>query len=92
MSARWQDDALCREVGGEIFFPEDDETTVNTYRYTDAKTVCAACTVRTACLDYAMAREGGAAHQYRGGLWGGLTPNQRAELAKTRRPAEGATA
>lgn len=93
MSARWQDDALCREVGADLFFPADaDDGNYRTHRYTEAKAVCAACTVRQECLESAMAREGDTSHQYRGGLWGGLSPEQRAALAKVRQPNPGAAA
>lgn len=86
MTARWQDDAACRDIGWGLFLPLDDDegNQWNSNTYAPGKAVCAACPVRTDCLEDAMTREGDATHQYRSGLWGGLTPNQRARLARAR--------
>lgn len=66
-------DALCAQTDPEAFYPEHGEST------TAAKTVCAACPVRAACLDYALRR-----HE-RHGIWGGLTARQRRTLHAQRR-------
>lgn len=86
MTDRWQDDAACRDIGWGLFLPldDDDANQWNSNTYADGKAVCEVCPVRGDCLDDAMAREGDSAHQYRVGLWGGLTPNQRAVLAHQR--------
>lgn len=90
MTATWQDDGLCREVGDALFFPDDEGA--RAHRYTGARAICAKCPVQVECLDDAMSREGDATREYRAGLWGGLSPEQRANLAKTRRPPKGAAA
>lgn len=93
MTARWQEDALCREVGAALFFPPDhQETNSRAHRYAEGKTLCARCLVRQACLDDAMTREGDVGHHYRTGLWGGLTPVERADLAHARQSAREAAA
>lgn len=90
MTATWQDDGLCREIGDALFFPDDEGA--RAHRYTDARAVCAACPVRSICLEDAMAREGNVTREYRAGLWGGLSPEQRANLAKARQASQEAAA
>lgn len=68
----WQADALCAQTDPEAFFPEKGGST------RDAKRVCAACTVRAECLDYAMAND------ERFGIWGGLSERERRRLRRER--------
>lgn len=71
----WQDLAACREVPVEMFFPPaEQESEV-------AKAVCADCTVRQPCLEFAL----GEAERF--GIWGGLTSQERRSLAAKRRKA-----
>lgn len=67
----WVEDALCREVGDEIFFPPDDKPVSRDF-YRTAKTVCRRCTVRMKCLEY------GLDENY--GVWGGTSPAERRSL------------
>lgn len=60
-SPGWMKNALCREVGGEIFF--ERETTHLAQR------VCNRCPVADPCREY------GASEEF--GVWGGVTANQR---------------
>lgn len=62
---KWQDDALCREVDPELFFPELSHPT------TEAKRVCALCPVVDDCLAYALEAD----EPF--GVWGGWSPRQR---------------
>jgi len=83
----WTERALCREVDAALFFPPDDADDIgnnNTVFYNEARAVCIRCPVRDLCLEAAMAREGNVSHHLRAGMWGGLSPNQRAALAKAR--------
>ena len=66
----WQVDALCAQTDPEAFFPEKGGST------RDAKKVCAACTVRSECLDYALGND------ERFGIWGGLSERERRKLRK----------
>ncbi len=68
----WRDEALCREVDAELFFPERGGSV------REAKRVCASCPVRAECLDWAIT------HDQRYGVWGGLTPNERMQLHRHR--------
>jgi WhiB family redox-sensing transcriptional regulator len=66
-SLSWMDDALCREIDGELFFTED-QTGAN-----QAKRVCAMCPVTTECLTYALA------HRV-DGVWAGTSARERQQL------------
>lgn len=66
----WQVDALCAQTDPEAFFPEKGGST------RDAKKVCASCTVRAECLEYALSND------ERFGIWGGLSERERRRLRK----------
>lgn len=68
----WQDFAGCRGVEQDLFFPERGASTRK------AKAICAACEVRTECLDYAI-RQG-----ERFGIWGGLSERERRRIRRQR--------
>jgi len=61
----WQADALCTQTDPEAFFPEKGGST------RDAKRICTECTVKTECLEYALAND------ERFGIWGGLSERER---------------
>lgn len=69
----WRDDALCARVGGDIFFPNDD---LSTQYPQGAKSVCVVCPVRAQCLEFALENDIGF------GVWGNMTPPERARLRK----------
>lgn len=71
-STDWEALGLCREVGGDLFFPDKGDPG------REAKAVCRRCDVREQCLDAAIER----AEPY--GLWGGLGRHQRDKVAKRR--------
>lgn len=68
----WMQDALCAEVGGDQWFSEKGESTA------EAKRVCLSCSVRTECLEYALATKD------RYGVYGGLSERERRQLLKER--------
>ena len=55
-------DALCREVGVEFFYPEDDVSIVPL-----AKKICSNCPVINECLEWGI-------HHETHGIWGGTVP------------------
>ena len=71
----WMDDALCKEVGGDFWFPDKGQPV------RQARRVCAACPVRAECLEYALE------HSEAWGIWGGLSVEARRELRRARRAA-----
>jgi hypothetical protein len=82
MHPAWYDKANCKGVGGEVFFPEPQVGISTKEFFEEAQTYCNKCTVRSACLEYAMAAE---THDIRRfGMFGGLTPRQREDLARKR--------
>ena len=71
--SNWLDEAACREVGPEPFYPEAGESA----RY--AKAVCRVCRVRAECLTLEASLPT-ASRDF--GVWGGLTPRERERLPK----------
>ena len=68
MNLDWMDDALCREIDAELFFPEYTTPT-------EAKKACALCRVQTECLTYALERPVM-------GVWGGTTERERQRMRR----------
>lgn len=66
----WHADALCRQVGGDEWFPEKGSSS------REAKKVCASCPVTSECLQYALD------HDQRFGIWGGVSERERRKLKK----------
>lgn len=74
----WRLEAACNGLDPELFFSSEDVENRQERREREAaaKAVCATCTVVDDCLSYALeARE-------RYGIWGGLTADERRELAR----------
>ena len=69
----WQEQASCREVPVELFFPPAEQEA------DEAKAVCHTCAVREPCLEFAIA----AGERF--GIWGGLTSQERRSLVAKRR-------
>ena len=70
---QWQQDALCKETDPEAFFPEKGGST------REPKAVCLSCTVRVACLTYALAND----EEF--GIWGGLSEKERRRVKRGHR-------
>jgi WhiB family redox-sensing transcriptional regulator len=67
----WAAQGLCREVDGDLWFPEQGNGSAR-----QAKEICAQCPVKTECADWALkARE---PH----GIWGGLSEQERARIRR----------
>lgn len=71
----WQDHGACRSADPTLFFhPQNERGTSRMKRDRAAKVICAGCTVRMECADYAVrARE-----PY--GVWGGLSEEEREQI------------
>lgn len=76
MSAKeiaWRQLGACKGLEPSIFYPDEDDDAL------DAKAVCEQCSVRVACLEYALTvRE-------KVGVWGGATERERRRLIRHRR-------
>jgi WhiB family redox-sensing transcriptional regulator len=80
----WRARAACRPLDSAMFFP--DRTAYRNNDVAGAKAVCRRCPVREECLEAAM--EG----REKIGIWGGLTPVERANLHRRKRRARTAEA
>lgn len=70
----WQADGLCRQVGGELFYPEKGDS----FGARAAKSVCGGCPVLVECGEYALA----AREPF--GIWGGMSERDRRRLRAER--------
>lgn len=70
MTRDWRADALCAQIGTEMFFPEKNQSAE------PARRICRMCPVRTECLRYALE------NREREGVWGGLSANERNQLLR----------
>ena len=69
----WNDQAACRGLDPEIFYPVSEEEAER------AKAVCGQCAVQASCLEHALgSRE-------RDGVWGGATEKERRRIIRQRR-------
>lgn len=75
MELAWRRHSACRGLDPDTFYPETEEEA------NAAKRVCAECSVRETCLEYALAgRE-------KEGVWGGATERERRRILRQRRRA-----
>lgn len=70
-SLAWAARAACQDQDQDLFFSDAEQ------KIAQAKTICATCPVRTACLDEALRAE---ATSNGAGIFGGLTAVERTEL------------
>ena len=73
MNLTWRDHAACRGIDPDVFYPVSDEDAE------PAKEICDRCSVRTACLEWALST------RERDGVWGGATEKERRRLVRQRR-------
>jgi WhiB family transcriptional regulator, redox-sensing transcriptional regulator len=76
-STDWRDRAACRDADPELFFPIGNAGPA-LHQVDQAKQVCARCTVRTPCLEWALASGQEA------GVWGGTSDDERRALRRMR--------
>jgi WhiB family redox-sensing transcriptional regulator len=81
----WQVRAACRGPQAVVFFPpsHSERKEERCSREREAKSICRSCSVKAACLEYALRiRE---PH----GIWGGLNESERRQIVDRRGPATG---
>jgi WhiB family transcriptional regulator, redox-sensing transcriptional regulator len=71
----WRDEAACRHVAPELFFPIGT-TGAAIVEIEEAKRVCAVCPVQSQCLEFALRT------RQEFGIWGGTTEEERRLLVK----------
>ncbi len=72
---KWRDDATCRDLDPEIFFPIG-VTGAAVEQIEAAKQFCRACTSQQACLEFAITTN----QEY--GVWGATTEDERRVLRR----------
>jgi WhiB family redox-sensing transcriptional regulator len=73
MDNQWMDDAVCRQVGVQEFFPDKGESA----KVRIAKEICSACPVVAECLAFGINEPFG--------IWGGTTEVERRKIRKLQR-------
>ena len=73
----WANHANCMGLDPDWFFPERHATAADTAQ---AKAVCAGCSVRQECADYAMTPP-----VITNGVWGGMSSKERLRILRQRR-------
>jgi WhiB family redox-sensing transcriptional regulator len=73
MTEAWRNDAACRGRDSNVWYPD------NRIGLRDAMRICAVCTVKDECLEFALEAE--EIH----GVWGGKTETERRLLLRRRR-------
>jgi WhiB family redox-sensing transcriptional regulator len=77
----WRDEARCRDMPLDIFFPPVGRGATWTHHGAEARAICQTCTVIDACRDFAIE------HLLNDGIYGGLDPIQRRKIRRTRTEA-----
>ncbi len=71
----WRLEAACGGLPSSMFFsPDGERGAARRRRERAAKAICAGCSVREQCAEYALA------HRERYGVWGGLSEHERATI------------
>jgi hypothetical protein len=76
----WAKQAACIGQPVEWWFPKRGATRAGRGGYSHARPICQTCPVRNHCLNEALNAEGHAKAPHRAGMFGGLTPGERADL------------
>lgn len=74
MDTDWMGRARCKEMDPGLFFPSDG------IGVQVAQHICAECTVRASCLEYALV------NRIDNGVWGGTSERERRRLLRKRMP------
>jgi WhiB family redox-sensing transcriptional regulator len=78
----WRQYAACKGEQADCFYPpvEGETREQRQLREKKAKQICSSCSVRLACLNYAIEQH----ETY--GIWGGLNETERRRYARRRSP------
>lgn len=73
----WRDQAACRDTDPELFFvPGRSDAPASRRQVAQTKAVCAGCTARAACLNYAL----DSGQEY--GIFGGTSAEERRRISR----------
>lgn len=79
-NAPWMEEAVCRSIGVEAFFPEKGD---DGRHWREAVRTCDRCPVKLSCEDWVMGLELGWSVHLRHGIVAGRTPTQRKKYEVT---------
>ena len=74
---RFYENPSCAEVGGDFWFPEKADGSMNTVEMVMAKSICRTCPHKAECAEWGIVKE-------RFGIWGGTTENERRVIRRQR--------
>ncbi len=69
----WRQRGACNGLDPGVFYPDSEDNA------DEAKAICASCSVRLSCLEYALVM------RERDGVWGGTTEKERRRIIRQRR-------
>jgi len=72
---RFYENPSCAEVGGDFWFPEKADGSMNTVEMVMAKSICRTCPHKAECAEWGINKE---TH----GIWGGMTEKERRPLRR----------
>ena len=78
MEMSWRSRGACRGLDPGVFYPASEEEAE------EAKAICAVCSVRQQCLEFALANR---EHE---GIWGGAGEKERRRIIRQRRKSAAA--
>jgi len=67
---------MCKDMGLDLFYREDESK--NTDEYRKVLQLCKSCKHKIECAEWGI-------HKERWGIWGGLSPNERHNIRRSRR-------
>ena len=74
---RFYENPSCAQVGGDFWFPEKADGSMNTVEMVMAKSICHSCPHKAECAEWGIKKEA-----Y--GIWGGLVAKERAAIRSQR--------
>jgi len=74
---RFYENPSCAQVGGDFWFPEKADGSMNTVEMAMAKSICNSCPHKAECAEWGIKNESF-------GIWGGLTETDRRPIRRAR--------
>ena len=72
---RFYENPSCAQVGGDFWFPEKADGSMNTVEMAMEKSICQSCPHKVECVEWGVKKE---LH----GIWGGLVPKEREAIRR----------
>jgi WhiB family redox-sensing transcriptional regulator len=75
---RFYENPACAEIGGDFWFPEKSDGSMNSVEMIMAKSICNSCLHRSECAEWGIQKE-------YFGIWGGITEGERRFIRRERK-------